>query len=225
MLYSSYYFTEKDMSPFSQLFQDTTYAWDVLNKISIFLKNHTLGKIEIAIPEGVYLENPELISIGKGTKIEPGVYIKGPVIIGNECKILHGAYIRENTILGAGAVVGHNTEVKNSLFLERAHAAHFNYVGDSILGVDTNLGAGVICANLRLDKKKIIVNMPEKKIETGMAKLGLILGSRSQIGCNTVTSPGTFIGSDVFCDSCITIKGFIPSNAKVKSQKMYIVEA
>lgn len=221
---AGYYFAQESIDEFPLLFKNTKHVWDVIKKIPSYLTHQAVKKIEIVIPPGVYLENPELISIGIGTKIEPGVYIKGPVSIGCNCKILHGAYIRENTILGNDAVVGHNTEIKNSLFLQGAHAAHFNYVGDSILGTNTNLGAGVICANLRLDKKNISIRLNGEKIETGMKKLGLILGDRSQIGCNSVVNPGTLVGLNVLCDPSITIKGFIPSNARVKSQKMYTVE-
>jgi NDP-sugar pyrophosphorylase family protein len=196
-----------------------SYPWEVVQKLPIHLKNLNLGKIEVKIPEGVFLEHPELISIQEGTVIERGAYIKGPCFIGKNCQIRSGAYLRGGVWVGEGAVVGHGTEIKNSILLERAHAAHFNYVGDSILGVDSNLGAGVKCANFRLDGKEISVQLDQKKIKTGLVKLGLILGDGSQIGCNSVTSPGTLIGKEVFCYPCIHIKGWIPSNSTYKNTR------
>lgn len=224
MLQPSYYFSFQD-TPIATLFQDCICVWDALKNLSIYLKNQDLGKIEVSISEGVFLENPELISIGEGTILEPGVYIKGPALIGKNCEIRHGAYLRENVILCDGAVVGHDSEIKNSILFPRAHAAHFNYVGDSILGSDTNLGAGVICANFRLDHREIRVEIEGEKIGTGLTKFGLILGDHSQIGCNSVTNPGTMIGKNVFCHPCINVGGVIPSSSKIKSQKTYIVEA
>jgi bifunctional N-acetylglucosamine-1-phosphate-uridyltransferase/glucosamine-1-phosphate-acetyltransferase GlmU-like protein len=109
--------------------------------------------------------------------------------------------------------VGHCTEVKNSIFLKEAHAAHFNYVGDSLLGKNSNLGAGVKCANFRLDQKDIGVWIEGKKVVTGLRKLGVILGDRSQIGCNSVTSPGTLIGQDVVCYPCMHIQGSVASGS------------
>jgi len=119
-------------------------------------------------------------------------------------------------ILEEGAVVGHATEVKNSIFLAKAHAAHFNYVGDSILGENTNLGAGVKCANFKLDHGEVKVLFEGKRIATGLQKLGLILGDGSQIGCNAVTSPGTLMGKGVLCNPCKYTSGFIPSHSRVK---------
>jgi UDP-N-acetylglucosamine diphosphorylase / glucose-1-phosphate thymidylyltransferase / UDP-N-acetylgalactosamine diphosphorylase / glucosamine-1-phosphate N-acetyltransferase / galactosamine-1-phosphate N-acetyltransferase len=215
MLNASYYF---DLEGFSDLLEESSPVWEALKKLPEYLKSQNLGKIETLIPEGVFLENPESISIGKGSVIEPGVYIKGPVLIGKNCKVLHGAYIRENVILGDGAVVGHSSEVKNSILLPGAHAAHFNYVGDSILGRNSNLGAGVKCANMKFDKKSVSVEIDQKKIDTGLRKLGLILGDTSQVGCNAVTSPGTLIGKKVFCYPCSHIRGSIPSKARVKTK-------
>lgn len=222
MLHPDYYFSLESF--FLTPLLKEVFIYDVLKKLPMYIANQKLGKIDIIIPENVYLENSHLISIGEGTIIEPGVYIKGPAIIGKNCKICHGAYIRENVILGDESVVGHNSEIKNSILFPRAHAAHFNYVGDSILGFETNLGAGVKCANLRFDKKEIILHIKEKKINTGLRKFGVILGDRSQIGCNSVTNPGTLIGMDVFCPPGIVIKGLISSKTKITSHCMYSIE-
>lgn len=215
------YFFSTDL--FSSI-TEVPFVWDLLKNLSTYLEKQPLGKKEVLIPEGVFMENPHLISIGKGTVIESGAYIKGPALIGENCQIRSGAYLRGNVLMEEGAVVGHATEVKNSILLARAHAAHFNYVGDSILGVDSNLGAGVICANFRLDQGEISVFVEGIKINTGLRKLGLILGDGSQIGCNSVTSPGTLIGKQVLCHPCMHIKGFIPSGSKLQLKQTYIIE-
>lgn len=209
MLDPKYYFSNLSLP----LFEGIPVVWDALKHLPSFLKTLELGKIEIKLPDGVFLENPELIFIGEGTTIESGSYIRGPTYIGKNCEIRQGAYLRGNVFLEEGALVGHCTEVKNSIFLKGAHAAHFNYVGDSILGEKSNLGAGVKCANFRLDQSEIGVWIDEKKVMTGLRKLGVILGDRSQIGCNSVTSPGTLIGQDVACYPCMHIQGSIASRS------------
>jgi len=172
-----------------RLFDNCTYAWEALSKLAQYLESQNLGKIECPVPDGVYLVNPELISIGKGTVIEPGSFIQGPCVIGRDCQIRFGAYIRGHVVTGDRCVIGHATEVKGSIFLDDVHAAHFNYVGDSILGNRVNLGAGAVLANLRFDHKEVKVG----DISTGLKKLGAVLGDETQLGCNVVTNPGTVI--------------------------------
>ncbi|MGM0440248.1 MAG: UDP-N-acetylglucosamine diphosphorylase [Chlamydiota bacterium] len=204
----SYYF---DLKYFQHqaLFRESTYVWEALDQISVYLKNSALGDIEGEISKEAYLVNPELITIGKGSVVEPGAYIKGPCVIGKNCSVRHGAYIRSNVITGDGCVIGHATEVKNSIFLDGAKAGHFAYVGDSILGNEVNLGAGVKLANLRLDKKNIKIKAEEQKIDSNRKKLGSIIGDNSQLGCNTVANPGTFLGRGSLSYPCSTIKGLI----------------
>lgn len=207
-----------DISSFShkELFEGIEYVWEALGKISPYLKKQKLGLKEIQIPQNVFLEHAEQISIGEGTVIEPGAFIRGPCIIGKNCVIRHGAYIRGDFIAGDSCVIGHDTEVKNTIFLNSAHAAHFAYLGDSILGNKTNLGAGVKCANLKLNNDQIIISIDEKKIKTGLRKFGAIIGDDTQIGCNTVTNPGTIMGKGVRCYPCMNVGGVIPSHHLVK---------
>lgn len=199
------------------LFSQGRYAWDPLGNLVAYLASASLGKISCPIPEGVILVHPELISIGSGTIIEPGAFIKGPCIIGKDCEIRNGAYIRGHVVTGDRCIIGHCTEVKASIFLDEACAAHFNYIGDSILGNRVNVGAGVKLANLRLDRQFVDVTHLGQKISTGLKKLGAILGDGAQMGCNSVANPGTLIGKGAFCHPCITIRGYIPPHAKVKS--------
>jgi UDP-N-acetylglucosamine diphosphorylase / glucose-1-phosphate thymidylyltransferase / UDP-N-acetylgalactosamine diphosphorylase / glucosamine-1-phosphate N-acetyltransferase / galactosamine-1-phosphate N-acetyltransferase len=201
---------------YESLFNDCKFIWEALNKLTPFFKSAHLGNIEIEIQQGVFLVYPELISIGKGTVVEPGAYIKGPCIIGENCQIRHGAYIRGEVLIGSGCIVGHDTEIKHSILLDNSFAAHFAYVGDSILGNRVNLGAGVKCANLRLDRGYIHVYCGEKKINTGLKKLGAIIGDDAQLGCNSVTNPGTLISKGYCCFPCTNFGGWIPPNHLVK---------
>lgn len=181
-----------DLTSFShkELFAGCKYPWEAFDSLE---KYFTTGKIECEIPEGVTLINPESISIGAGTKLEPGAYIVGPCIIGKNCEIRRGAYLRGFVVMGDGCVIG--SEIKSSILLDGVHAAHYNYVGDSILGNRVNLGAGVKLANLRLDKKPIAI----EGIPTQRKKLGAIIGDDSQLGCNSVCNPGTVLKKKFLC--------------------------
>ena len=157
----------------------------------------------LEIQDPVYLKDQKIF-FGEGTLLEPSAIIKGPAIIGKYCDIRHGAYIRGNAIIGNHSVIGHCSEVKNSIIMNQSEVAHFNYVGDSIVGSYVNLGAGSKLANLQLRTQQeknngliypIKVNLgSEGRTNTKMKKLGSVLGDYVEIGCNSVISPGTFIG-------------------------------
>lgn len=205
------------------IFNECTFVWDVLSKIEDYLKNIPYFSIDVQIPEGAYIENPETVSIGRGTVVEPGAFIRGPCVIGENCSIRHGAYIRGNFISGVNCVIGHDTEIKNAIFLNHSHAAHFAYVGDSVLGNRVNLGAGTKCANLKFDKSEISLQDGHSRILTGLKKFGVICGDDSQIGCNAVTNPGTVIGKSVYCYPCVNFGGYVPDNSKVKSKEKALI--
>lgn len=198
------------------LWQKNGFLWDPLIFLYPFLTMFS-HKIEIPIPDDVYLKNPEKISIGEGTKVDSSVLIEGPCIIGKNCTIRHGAFLRAGTVLRDGCMVGHATEIKHSLLMEGAVASHFCYVGDSILGPNVNLGAGVKCANLRFDQQPVFVLYQDKKIHTNLTKLGAILGEGVQIGCNSVLNPGTFIGKKSIVYPLLNVGGFIPPMKSVKT--------
>lgn len=208
----------------AEIFADTTYVWEALEKLHLYLAKQKLGKIECEISKEVYLVNPELISIGKGTVIEAGACIQGPCVLGEDCLVRHGAYVRGNVLAGDRCVIGHDTEIKSSILLNGVRASHFNYVGNSILGNDVNLGAGVKCANLRLDRAEVMISSHRGKIATRLKKLGLIAGDGSQLGCNCVTNPGTLLGKGAFCYPCVNIGGYVPHYGKVKLQQQISVE-
>jgi NDP-sugar pyrophosphorylase family protein len=199
-----------------KVLEDTSFVWEALQKLAIYLEKQKLGKIEGVVAKEAYLINPQLISIGKGAVVEPGAYIQGPCIIGPNSIVRHGAYVRGNVITGEGCVIGHDTEIKHSILLDRAAAPHFNYVGDSILGNDSNLGAGVKLSNFRLDHKEVSVLFNGKKIPTGLTKFGAIIGDGVQLGCNVVTNPGTLLGPKVFCFPCLNIGGILPPQKVIR---------
>jgi len=136
------------------------------------------------------------IALGRGVLVESGALIKSPAIIGDYTEIRQGAYLRGYCLVGAHCVVGHTTEVKHSIFLDHAKAGHFAYLGDSILGLDVNLGAGTKFANLRFLPGNVAVRTNAGLLDTGRRKFGAILGDRAQTGCNSVTNPGTVIGKE-----------------------------
>jgi NDP-sugar pyrophosphorylase family protein len=206
------------------LWKEGEPVWFPLLYLNEYLKKKNPCQIEIDIPEGVFLEHQELISIGEGTLIEPGVLIQGPCIIGKHCTIRHGAYIRPSVICGDHCHIGHSTELKHSILLDHAAATHFAYVGDSILGNQVNLGAGVKCANLRLDRRDVHLSIDGKKIKTGLKKFGAIVGDRVQIGCNSVLNPGTLVGRESFSDPLMDLRGFIPSRSQVNARGIQPIE-
>ena len=147
------------------------------------------------IMAGVTLVGRE-IGLGRGVLVESGALVRGPVFLGDHTEVRQGAYIRGNCLVGKRCVVGHTTEVKHSIFLNDAKAGHFNYIGDSILGGDSNLGAGTKMANLRFLPGTVKVRTADGLVDSGLRKFGAILGDRVQTGCNSVTNPGTVIGPE-----------------------------
>jgi len=209
-------FFEIDKFSYKELFYDIEDVWQALINLKKVFKEKPSAKIKTKIPSTCHLEKPELIFIDENTLIEPNTFIRGPCIIGKNSEIRHGAYIRGNVIAGDNCIIGHATEIKNSILLNNVHAAHFAYIGDSILGNNVNLGAGVRCANFRIDKKDISFLFDGKKINTNLNKLGAIIGDNSQIGCNTVLNPATFIEKQVACYANLTLSGYFEKNSIVK---------
>jgi len=158
----------------------------------------------------------EQIEIGSSCLIESGAMVKSPTIIGDCCEVRQGSYIRGYCLTGNRCVIGHATEIKHSIMLDDAKAGHFNYLGDSILGNNTNLGAGTKLANFRFLPGNVGVQYEGKKVDTGLRKLGLILGDNSQTGCNSVTSPGTVMGKRcLIMPNTTTRAGYFPNNSRI----------
>ena len=197
----------------ADLFKHVTYPWEVLPKIGQFILK--LGK---TLPEDEYDKVGEDVWIAKDAKVFESAYIHGPAIIGHGAEVRHCAFIRGNAIVGEGAVVGNSTELKNVVLFNGVQVPHYNYVGDSILGHKSHMGAGSITSNVKSDKTLVDVVTKEGRIHTGLKKFGAMLGDYVEIGCNTVMNPGTVIGrhSNVYPTSMV--RGFIPENSIFKKQ-------
>ncbi len=203
--------------PFKDIFGGAEAVWDALGRIKEYLGSRGSYKIEGEVSPDAWLEG-DTIAIGEGSVVEPGAMIIGPALIGRNVTIRQGAYLRGNVIAGDGALIGHTTEVKNSIFLNGAKASHFAYVGDSILGKGVNLGAGTKLANFKLDtgERTVTVDYGAGPEPTGRRKLGAIIGDGSELGCNTVTMPGTLLGPGTLVYPCVLLRGFVPPRSVVK---------
>lgn len=202
-----------------KLFDQCSQAWEALLKLKDYIKTLNLGSIEGSVSDKAYLINESLISIGKGSVVEPGAYIEGPCWIGENSVVRHGAYIRGNVITGNNCVLGHDSEFKHSILFNGSQAAHFAYVGDTILGNHTNLGAGTVCANLKLNRQLVSIVIDGVRHETGLKKLGAILGDQSQTGCNAVLNPGTVFGKGALCYPCANVSGYLSPGTEQKTVK------
>lgn len=201
-----------------ELLETATYPWEVLPKISEFII-----KLGNTLDPNKYEKRAENIWIAKNAKVAPTAYINGPAIIGENAEIRHCAFIRGNAIVGEGAVVGNSTELKNVILFNKALVPHYNYVGDSIIGFKSHMGAGSITSNVKSDKKLVIVKNGDKTIETGLKKFGAMLGDNVEVGCGSVLNPGTVIGrnTNVYPLSCV--RGVVKENSIYKN-KNEIVE-
>ncbi|MCA9936156.1 MAG: glucose-1-phosphate thymidylyltransferase [Ardenticatenaceae bacterium] len=208
-------------------FADCEFVWQVLSRLGEQVLRLTDGKQTILgeVHPGAYLsERP--IYISAGARIEPGAYVHGPAYIGPGAVVRHGAFVRENVIMLAGSILGHASETKNSLFLPNAAAPHFNYVGDSVLGHHVNLGAGTKLSNLGILSEKdeqtgkrpsIKLTIDGQEYDTGLAKLGAILGDYVQTGCNAVLNPGCLVGPDTLIYANLSLrKGYHPGRSIIK---------
>ncbi|HUS58651.1 MAG TPA: UDP-N-acetylglucosamine diphosphorylase [Planctomycetota bacterium] len=200
----------------SKLFDGTTNPWEVLGQALIdYIAANIQPGIHGRVMDGAWLMS-DRIEIGEGTIVEPGAMIKGPAIIGRNCEIRHTAYLRENVIVGDNCVIGHATEIKASVLLNHVEAAHFAFVGDSVVGGHAMLGAGTRLANFKVDGSEVIVYAPNCNIRTGLTKFGAIVGDGCKFGCNSVSNPGTILGKGCIIMPCTAAKGCLPAGTRVK---------
>ncbi len=190
----------------ADLFTEAEYPWEVLPRIHDFILE--LGK---RLPEEIFEKRGEDIWVAKSAKVAPTACLNGPLIIDEEAEVRHCAFVRGNAIVGKGAVVGNSTELKNVVLFNKVQVPHYNYVGDSVLGFKSHMGAGSITSNVKSDKTLVVVKNGEEKIETGLKKMGAMLGDHVEVGCNSVLNPGTVIGrnSNVYPTSCV--RGVVPA--------------
>ena len=202
----------------AKLFDGATYPWEVLPKIHDFII--ALGE---TLPEDVYVKRGENIWIAKNAKIAPTACLNGPLIVDEEAEVRHCAFVRGNAVVGKGAVVGNSTELKNVVLFNKVQVPHYNYVGDSVLGFKSHMGAGSITSNVKSDKTLVVVKGEGIHIETGLKKVGAMLGDYVEVGCNSVLNPGTVIGrnSNVYPTSCV--RGVIPA-CHIFKDKEHIVK-
>lgn len=160
----------------------------------------------------------------KSAKIANSAIILPPAFIDENAEIRTGAYLRGSVIIGKECVVGNSSEVKNSVLFDCAAVPHFNYVGDSILGASSHMGAGAVTSNLKMDKSPISVRYGDKSIETGLRKFGAILGDCAEIGCNCVLNPGTIIGRCTNIYPLSSVRGVIPANAIYKDSETTVIK-
>ena len=195
------------------LFEGATYPWELLPKISAFI-------IELGnrLPEDKYEKRGENVWIAKSATVFPTAYINGPCIIDEEAEVRHCAFIRGNAIVGKGAVVGNSTELKNVILFNKVQVPHYNYVGDSILGYRSHMGAGSITSNVKSDKTLVVVKdrFNHEEIETGLKKMGAMLGDYVEVGCNSVLNPGTVIGRNSNIYPLSRVRGVVPENSIFK---------
>ena len=179
-----------------------------------------LGK---TLPEDEFELRGENVWVAKDAKVFPSAYIGSPCIIDHGAEIRHCAFIRGSAIVGKNAVVGNSTEIKNSILFDNVQAPHYNYIGDSILGYKSHMGAGSITSNVKSDKTLVVIKSPEGNIETKRKKVGAILGDHVEIGCNSVLNPGTVLGrgASVYPTSCV--RGVIPQNGIYKDKDNIVI--
>lgn len=194
------------------LLSKCTYPWEALAGIKEFILQ--LGP---TLPKEEYEQRGENIWIAKSATIYPNNYIAGPCIIGPDTEVRPGAFVRGSALVGAGCVVGNSTELKNVILFDNVQVPHYNYVGDSILGYKSHMGAGSITSNVKSDKMLVVVHA-EEDFPTGLKKFGAMLGDHVEVGCNSVLNPGTVIGrhSNVYPTS--SVRGFVPANSIYKAK-------
>ena len=195
------------------LLESVTYPWEVLPKIHDFIL-----ELGATLSEEEYEKRGENIWIARSAKVAPTASITGPCIIGKDTEVRHCAFIRGNALVGEGAVVGNSTELKNVILFNKLQVPHYNYVGDSILGYKSHMGAGSITSNVKSDKKLVKVHTPEGDIETGIKKFGAMLGDEVEVGCGSVLNPGTVIGPHTNIYPLSSVRGVVPANSIYKKQ-------
>lgn len=193
-----------------------TYPWEALSGISDFIR-----KIGPTLDPEKFEQRGQDIWVAKSAKVFDSAYLGGPLIIDEDAEIRHCAFIRGSAIVGKGTVVGNSTELKNVILFNTVQVPHYNYVGDSILGHKSHMGAGSITSNVKSDKTLVVVKDcydTKEKIETGLKKFGAMLGDGVEVGCNSVLNPGTVIGKNTNIYPVSRVRGVVPSESIYKDK-------
>ena len=195
----------------AKFFKNYDYPWQMLSEIKNLILE--IGK---SLDEN-YVEIKKNVWVHKTTKIASTAFIDAPCIIGANSEIRHCAFIRGSVLVGENCVVGNSCEIKNSILFDNVQVSHFNYVGDSILGYKSHLGAGAITSNLKSDRSLVTIKFDETKIETNLKKFGAIVGDFVEVGCNSVLNPGTILGRNTVVYPLTSCRGYYAPNQIVKS--------
>lgn len=195
-----------------KIFEKINSPWEALSLIKDFIK-----EVGPTLPKEEYDEIAENVWISKKATVFPSAHIDGPTIIQENAQIRHCAFIRGSAIVGKNCVVGNSTELKNVILFDNVQVPHFNYVGDSILGYKSHMGAGSITSNVKSDKSLVAVKLGDEKIQTDLKKFGAILGDYVEIGCNAVLNPGTIIGRNSTVYPTSMVKGVIEESTILKN--------
>ncbi|MCO5170838.1 MAG: hypothetical protein M9894_31300 [Planctomycetes bacterium] len=206
-----------DLSEFEHraLFEGVALAWEALGaRLVAYMDARAARRLDGTVEPGAFVQGPVLLA--PGATIEAGAYVRGPAILGPGTVVRHGAYLRGYVLAGRDCIIGHDTEAKGAVFFDRSSAGHFAYVGDSILGNRVNLGAGTKLANFRMFPGNVRVTRPGgEPLDTGLEKLGALLGDDVGLGCNAVTAPGTIVGRGSRVYSLASVRGTIPPGVRV----------
>jgi NDP-sugar pyrophosphorylase family protein len=187
------------------------YPWEALPKIGELILR--LGR---SLPAGEYKLWGENVWVHRTAAVFESAYLHGPAIIGPQTEVRQCAFVRGNALVGAGCVVGNSTELKNVILFDGVQVPHYNYVGDSILGYQAHMGAGSITSNIKSDKTNVWINTGGERIETGLRKIGAMLGDHVEIGCNSVLNPGTVVGRETTVYPLSMVRGFVPPRSIYK---------
>ncbi|MBQ5446081.1 MAG: UDP-N-acetylglucosamine pyrophosphorylase [Lachnospiraceae bacterium] len=194
-----------------EFFDGLKYPWEVFDGLDD--KIIALGK---TLAEDKFDYLGDNIWVAKSAKVAKTAFLNGPLIIDEGAEIRHCAFIRGAAVVGKECVVGNSTELKSSILFNNVQTPHYNYVGNSILSYKSHMGAGSITSNLKSDKTLVTINTGDEKVETGLKKLGAILGSYVEVGCNSVLNPGTVIGSHTNVYPLSMVRGYVPANSIYK---------
>ena len=195
------------------LFEGATYPWEVLGRISDFIRE--LGP---KLDTDRFEQRGEDIWVAKSANVAPTAFLNGPLIIDEEAEIRHCAFVRGSAIVGRGSVVGNSTELKNVVIFNSVQVPHYNYVGDSVLGYKSHMGAGSITSNIKSDRTVVVIKDQTERLETGLKKIGAMLGDYVEVGCNSVLNPGTVIGRGSNIYPLSSVRGVIPANSIYKNR-------